>query len=431
MANPTAAGRAADAIDPLTGLLSRPGFSRAVDQADRDRDRMVVVVVTVEGLAEANRLCGPGAGDDLLRSVGRVLALRASVDVTPARLGGNQFGVLWAPADDHRQAGIIDPLQHDVDRAIRDWADELASLGTPTPVTPLALIGVAAGHDGETWDRAELALDLTIADPTGPAVTRFDPGDPRVADHHRRQRVLAELAAAVDHDRVVTAVGPVDDLRRPEGDRSGRSRWLRLHLHLAAGGRAADDLPRSRVKPADVAAAPGLAREIDRRLLDRAGDLLSGHDPLDGGSVTDDPDLPTRVSVPLFGPLVGRRSALDDRRAWPPGVVVEIGQARLAALSDSAGAELAQRLTDLGWELAIAGFDGGLTAWRTADGLAASHLLPPPELLVAHSRPQPGSAELLASLTGSAAATGRLVVAEAVDGSDDELRRLGVDAVIR
>jgi GGDEF domain-containing protein len=418
--------RPTETTDTLTGLASHHVFARAVDQADRDRDRMMVAVVVIEGLAEVNRLCGRHAGDDLIRSTGRPLAERSSVDVTAARLEGGHFGLLWAPADDHRPEHVIDPILDELNRAAGRWAAGLASLGTPSPVVPIPLIGMAVGYDGAVWTEAELALDIVLADPTGPNVARFDPNDGRVAQRRRWQRLVAELARAAEHDRLGLVAGVVEALG-PAPTSADDGRWLRVGLHLPNAGRADDHLPANGVSSAELTSTPGLAGELDRRLLDRACDLLSGHADAGRGGGT---GRPTRVGVPIFGPLIGRRSVLDDGRAWPPGIVVEIDQARLVALSPSAAAELAQRLTDLGWELTVADFDGGLAGWTAADRLAANHLLVSPELVRGALAGDAAASRLLDVTAASAAATGRLLLAPPAVAGPQELRRRGFDRLL-
>lgn len=387
--------------------------------------------MTIDGLTEVNQLCDHRAGDDLLRGLGPPLASRASVDVTVARIDGNRFGILWTPAGEERPDRVVAPIVTDLQRAIGRWIDKRLALGIPSPVSPIPLVGVASGFDGQVWTQAELALDVTLADPTGPAITVFDPDDGRLAGQRRRHRVAGELARAVERERLGVSTGTVEPLGldHAPGTRSLPGPWLRLGLRLPGAGRARDRLPPTLVSADDLASAPGLAAEIDRRLLDRAALLLN--DELDRGD-----DRPTRVSVPLIGPLLGRRSALDDHRTWPPGVVVEVEQRHLAQLPVETGDELAQRLTDLGWELALTGFDGGLAGWTLAERLAVHHLVPCPALVVAGAAPETLQADILAATAAATAVADRWLIAPSLDRidrppSDDSLEKLGFQAVMR
>ncbi len=149
--------------DRLTGLADRDAFARAVDQADRDRDRLLVAVLTVDGLAEINQLCGYDVGDSLLAALGRVLADRVSVDLTAGRVGGSHLALLQTPAPPRNSTDLLGPIVDDLDRALGRWLDDRAALGTPCPIVPRARVGVAAGHGGATWTDAETALAVAEA----------------------------------------------------------------------------------------------------------------------------------------------------------------------------------------------------------------------------------------------------------------------------
>lgn len=417
--------RRPEAVDALTGLATRHGFARAVDQADRDRDRMVVAVVAIDGLAEVNRFSGHHAGDDLLRALGRPLAQRASVDVTPARIGGSAFGLLLAPADDHRPREVLDPIVADLDRTIADWLAQRAALGTPSPVRPSPVIGVAAGHGGGVWGEAELALEAALGDPSGPAITEFQPDEPGLADHRRRHRLVGELAEAIDRDALPLAGGVVEPL---VADPAPAGRWVRLGLHLPNAGRAGDDIAPGGISATELLAAPGLAGAIDRRLLDRATALLAG--PAGAGDSGGAAPI-GRVTVAPLGPLVGRRALVDGADGRPPGIMVEIAQSRLAALAGPATDELARRLHELGWDLTIADFDGGLEGWRLRERLDARHLLVDDGLVGAGDRPDGPRSRLMTATAASAAAEGCRLLARHGLRPDEELAVLGVELVAR
>lgn len=88
--------------DPLTGLLNRRGWERAVRLVG-NRDALVCVV-DLTGLKRANER-GHAAGDMLIRSGARCLAGVARHGDSVARLGGDEFGlVACSPADRNPEA---------------------------------------------------------------------------------------------------------------------------------------------------------------------------------------------------------------------------------------------------------------------------------------------------------------------------------------
>jgi two-component system cell cycle response regulator len=89
--------------DPLTGIYNRRHFGERVAAevaaARRYRRPVSVVMLDIDGLARVNETYDRGAGDEVLRSVARVLeGLVRGGDVV-ARLGGDEFGLLLRETD--------------------------------------------------------------------------------------------------------------------------------------------------------------------------------------------------------------------------------------------------------------------------------------------------------------------------------------------
>ena len=88
--------------DGLSGLLNHRGFMRALEQvsayAERYAVAAAVIYLDLDGFKAINDRYGHGAGDAVLRHVGRVLqgAVRSSDHV--GRLGGDEFAVILAQA---------------------------------------------------------------------------------------------------------------------------------------------------------------------------------------------------------------------------------------------------------------------------------------------------------------------------------------------
>ncbi len=97
--------------DPLTGLLNRRGWERAVDEESRRfgqlGDPTVVVMMDLDRLKLINDEQGHEAGDRYISAAGQALrqAVRGS-DVV-ARLGGDEFGVLMADCTELMAQGRI------------------------------------------------------------------------------------------------------------------------------------------------------------------------------------------------------------------------------------------------------------------------------------------------------------------------------------
>jgi diguanylate cyclase (GGDEF)-like protein len=83
--------------DPVTGLLTRPGFENALAQAATEADRsgrpLVVMVIGLDHFRAVNDAFGMAVGDEVLRRVAHRLAERLP-QATLARLGGDEYVLL-------------------------------------------------------------------------------------------------------------------------------------------------------------------------------------------------------------------------------------------------------------------------------------------------------------------------------------------------
>lgn len=106
--------------DPLTGLGNRALFNEQVkvllEQARRNRERMAVLFMDVDGLKQVNDRLGHAVGDRLLQQVaGRIGGGLRKSDVV-ARLGGDEFAaVLPRPASDATVAQLMGELSRAVE----------------------------------------------------------------------------------------------------------------------------------------------------------------------------------------------------------------------------------------------------------------------------------------------------------------------------
>lgn len=135
--------------DPLTGLLNRRGFDRAVatncDRAVYSGEAFSLVVVDIDDLKGINDVFGHRAGDDAIRSMGQTLAgfLRAGEDV--ARVGGDEFYLL-----------LLEPTRVDLDRRL-DLLRGLVENGLCSSNTHKPL-GLSAG--GAVWRPGDDAYEV-------------------------------------------------------------------------------------------------------------------------------------------------------------------------------------------------------------------------------------------------------------------------------
>ena len=144
--------------DPLTGVFNRRLFDRAlpmeVDRARRDRSAVVLLLVDVDRFKRVNDKWGHPVGDQVLRTVARLLGETFRRTDMVCRLGGDEFAVLLPTASHHTAIEAVNRFQEALSQAAVPGMPEgrrvAASLGfarfegNPGPDGP-----TAEGTDGQ------------------------------------------------------------------------------------------------------------------------------------------------------------------------------------------------------------------------------------------------------------------------------------------
>jgi diguanylate cyclase (GGDEF)-like protein len=104
--------------DDLTGLANRRSFRRAlgreVERWRRYRTPCALLLVDIDHMKLINDAHGHSAGDTAIRHVAAQLAEHSRDNDTAARLGGEEFALLLAGADDARAAAAAERLRVDI-----------------------------------------------------------------------------------------------------------------------------------------------------------------------------------------------------------------------------------------------------------------------------------------------------------------------------
>jgi diguanylate cyclase (GGDEF)-like protein/PAS domain S-box-containing protein len=140
--------------DPLTGLLNRAAFERAVDLIRLEDDgQLAFAFLDLNGFKKVNDRCGHEVGDEVLRVVSQRLRLAVRDDDLVARWGGDEF-VVTAQIDSATEAQGMANRLRDV------MAQPLEARGIRHNVT--ASVGHAIWQPGDTVrsviDRADRSM---------------------------------------------------------------------------------------------------------------------------------------------------------------------------------------------------------------------------------------------------------------------------------
>jgi diguanylate cyclase (GGDEF)-like protein len=146
-------------FDPLTGLLNRGGLSRRMRHRRQHDDgsppALAMLCLDLDHFKRINDTHGHGAGDDVLREVGRLLQENARPHDLCSRTGGEEFGLV---------------LDVESEGALLVFGERLRALIERTPIPtragPISVttsVGAAYARGNEegldtVWERADHAL---------------------------------------------------------------------------------------------------------------------------------------------------------------------------------------------------------------------------------------------------------------------------------
>lgn len=342
--------------DPLTGLLNRRAYERALaEHLAGNHGAGAVLVLDLDDFKHVNDTLGHGAGDDLIVRVAQALVERLRGEDVIARLGGDEFAILM-------RSGDVSQAEHVAQVLLETVRAQRAARGQGGPERPMtASIGIAPLQGAQTLG-AEEALteaDLAMYDAKEAGRDRYETYgahclDPEGRSGRARAKARIEtrlewverIRAALDEDRLVLYAQPV--VETTTGATTQHELLVRM---LEPDG--------SMVEPGrflPIAERYGLIREIDRWVVTNAIAMLGeqhaiGRSPvveinLSGHSLSD-PQLAEQVKLALH------TAAVD-----PKQLIFEVTET--AAIGNMAAARgCAERLRALGCRFALDDFGAG------------------------------------------------------------------------
>ncbi len=412
--------------DPLTGLLNRRAFARAVEEhlggGERpDEQSGALLLLDIDHFKGVNDTLGHGAGDEVIVRVADALRRRLRAEDAVARLGGDEFAILL------RGGGIRDAerVAGSVLQTVKAQHAPRGAGGRQRPITASIGLVALAGHGPVTAEAAMSAADLAMYDAKEAGRDRVEAYGallPGKGGSRRKARIEARLEwaerirAALDEDALALLAQPV--LRTASGAITQHELLIRM--------RDGDD--GSLIAPGSflpVAERYGLIREIDHWVISRALAMLAeqraaGRRPvveinLSGHSLSDE-SLAAHVAREL------RLAAIDPRQ-----LIFEVTET--AAIANIAAARrCADELGALGCRFALDDFGAGFGSFYYLKHLPFDYIKIDGEFVAECTR-NATDRLVVSAVVRLAQGLGKRTVAEFVGDSETlaMVRSLGVD----
>lgn len=337
--------------DGLTGLYNRQHLSGRLAEllAGPVGERHLFGFLDIDHFNAISATCGYGAGEQLLKTVARLMSQRLGASATLAFFGGHRFGLLLPSVEPVAGVGLCEQLCRDVYGLRFEWQ------GKAYPVTGSIGAVVAqpgAGDPDSLFSAAGVAV-TTAQENGGSRVQVFNEDDEAIRQSRERLRWLAITDEVIKSERIrlrVQMIAPVD----PDGGRSAHHEVL-MRVLDAQG----EELDLGRFIA--TAEAFNLMGQVDRMVLSKAI-AWAGENPallgrlggiainLSGVSLSD-------ASLPGF--IRARLEAAGVAPSWVSFEVTET--AAIANMKRAAG--IIRAIRDIGCRVALDDFGAGMSSY--------------------------------------------------------------------
>jgi len=102
--------------DDMTGMLNRESFFAALDMTRRRSDRGSLLIIDADHFKKINDTYGHLAGDDALLEISRAIFRATRRGDVVGRIGGEEFGVLLAGAQENEAEAVAERIRSEVER---------------------------------------------------------------------------------------------------------------------------------------------------------------------------------------------------------------------------------------------------------------------------------------------------------------------------
>lgn len=207
------------AHDELTGLNNRKTLeerlARVLDSAHSEGTRHTLAIVDIDQFKIINDSCGYAAGDELLKQMARLMREKVRKRDTVARIGGDEFAILFEDSTMGTARETIDALKTAVDAYQFDWNDRAYRLSISVG---LGAVDVRCDSVASALSMADTAC-YAAKDAGRNRVHAYDAEDACVLSRHGEMRWVTRINDALRENRFELNLQQIAPLISPhDGD---------------------------------------------------------------------------------------------------------------------------------------------------------------------------------------------------------------------
>ena len=192
--------------DPLTGLLNRREFDKALSDAQQEVNLngapYILCYLDLDNFKIVNDSLGHSAGDALLQEIAGLLQQRLRKGDILARLGGDEFGILLAHCSHETGKRVVQEIIDLVNALRFPWKNKIYRIGVS--------IGIVVMSDkmlstNQLLSEADVACYAAKAAGRNQAIVyKTEPNES--IEYHRKILLVSTLQEAIDQNRLVLYV---------------------------------------------------------------------------------------------------------------------------------------------------------------------------------------------------------------------------------
>lgn len=344
--------------DALTGLFNRREFEHCLEQAlaavKAGGDEGVALFIDLDRFKPVNDSCGHLAGDELLRQIAQIFRGRLREEDTLARIGGDEFGIILAGCSGTRARQVADDLCALANAFRFIWQDKVFAIGASIGLTPInarvdSITSILAAGDSACYRAKDSGRNQVCEQAASSTPERRQEGN----------GWASRIREALDAGHLQVEVMPLSALQQD----CPHPGCVEITAHLLEPGQT----PVALGALLDAAERYDLAPQIDLRLIDMAIAALA-----EAGRR----NRPLFCLVPLSSAALGQRSIIEGIARSLAGSQLD-GNGLCLMLSEdicgqlsSQAIEFSRQARDLGCQIGISDFGGGLSSFSLLRSIA-------------------------------------------------------------